>query len=245
MCNVHRVWLTLLLIVTVAVIGSAGYVVLRHDNVPNAGAMPGYSAAPTDPPSGSGTSSTDSAAPIRTVFLGDDYTNGTGASAGSKPWTAQVADALHLDAHVVAEDNAGYATPGIDGTDYLSLVPQVVAAAPDLVVVSGGRNDVSQAPGVLNSAAQRLFARLHARLPAATLVAVAPFWGDSAHPAKLAKVDHAVRAAVTAVNGTYLDVTDPLVGHRKLMADDADPNSAGYAKIAEAIIPLLRPQLTR
>lgn len=247
MSLVQRVWVTLLLIVTVGVVGTAGYVVMHHDKIPNAGAMPGFSDPPSDPPPTAGPSSSSDAQAtrLRTVFLGDDYTNGTGASGPAAHWTTQVADALNLDAQVVAEDNAGYAAPGIDNTSYLGLIQKVVAAQPDLIVVSGGRNDAEQSPAALNSAAGKLFQKLHARLPQARIIAIAPFWGDSPHPQKLQKVDTAVKNAVKDVRGSYLNVKDPLVGHPGWMANDADPNDQGYAKIAAAITGALRARLGR
>jgi acyl-CoA thioesterase-1 len=183
--------------------------------------------------------------PARAVFLGDDYTAGAGASQGSTKWTDQVATELHLDATVVAEDGAGYATRGTDGTSYLQLVDAVVKARPSLVIVSGGRNDVDQSPDTLRSAAAQLFTRLQQRLPDATIVAVAPWWGDSQHPPKLTKVDDAVQAAVQAIaNGKYLDIADPLVGHPDWMADDANPNDRGYAAISTSVAAALRPALS-
>ena len=74
-------------------------------------------------------------------------------------------------------------------------------------------------------------------------LAVAPTWGDSDPPSGLADLAGAVKKAVTAVGGTYLSVRDPVRGHPDYMADDADPDDAGYAAIAKALAPRLRPLL--
>jgi acyl-CoA thioesterase-1 len=245
MCVVHRVWTALLLILSAAVGAGVVYVLARHDTVPNAGRALGYSVAPAQP-SSSGASDpstgTQQSSPgrVRTVFLGDDYTAGVGGSPAKARWTTQIAQALDLDATVVAEIGAGYAKSGNDGTTYQKLVDKVAAATPDLVVVTGGRNDVSDADGTLRTGARAVFASLHDRLPGATIVAVAPFWGDSPHPAKLTKVDAAVKTGVEAIDGTYLDVRDPLTGHPGWMSDVANPNDRGYAAIAAALTAALR-----
>jgi lysophospholipase L1-like esterase len=245
MWHVQRVWKIVVLVLTVVVITAAGYVLTRHDPVPQAGESPGYaestaSRSPT-PSVATGTS----ARPVKVVFLGDDYAAGRGASSPAHGWTGAVAGALHLDASVVAEPGAGYATPGVRGGSYAALVGGVVAAKPQVVLVSGGRNDVGAAPATLRAQTRALFARLKAELPDARLLAIAPWWGDSAHPPKLAKVDAAVRAGVEAAGGTYLDAPDPLRGHPSWMADAADPTDRGYAAIARAVTDALRAQLPR
>ena len=247
MWNVQRVWTVLLLICTAGVAVAVVFVVRQHDVIPRAGQAPGYSQpAPrssTDPVLTAPTPSP--AAPVKVVFLGDDYTAGTGASSPSAGWTAQVASALHLDATTVAEPDAGYVHHGVDGDSYAALVDKVVAADPAVVVVSGGRNDVDFSAGQVATAAKQLFATLHTRLPDARLVAIAPWWGDSAHPAKLAKVTTAAQAGVDAVHGAYLDVPDALRGHPQWMADSADPNNRGYRAIAASLTGPLRAQLPR
>ncbi|HEY2297666.1 MAG TPA: SGNH/GDSL hydrolase family protein [Jatrophihabitans sp.] len=250
----RRLWTVLLLLLTATVAAGAGYVVTAHDSVPRAGQTPGIRLA-TDPslpgatPSGSrssGDPSNSAAAPAPGVaFLGDDYTAGVGASSARNGWTARLARALRVHATTAAQPGAGYAARGIDGGSYQSLVGQVVAAHPGVVIVSGGRNDVADDPATLHSAARTLFADLHEKLPEARLVAVAPFWGDSAHPPKLTKVDVAVRAGVQAAGGTYLDTADPLTGHPEWMADAADPNDRGYAAIATALAAELRTSVPR
>jgi lysophospholipase L1-like esterase len=246
MCLVQRVWTVLLLLCTAVVAVGVVYVVRQHDDIPQAGVALGYSepagAASHDPTQ---QSPSTSAAPLKVVFLGDDYTTGAGASAPKAGWTAQVATALKLDATTVGEAGAGYAQTGVDDTAYQALVDKAVAAHPDVVVVSGGRNDVDIPAARLRGAARQLFATLHTRLPDARLIAIAPWWGDSKHPSKLTKVDVAVQAGVEAAGGTYLNVADALVDHPDWMADQADPNDRGYRAIATSLVAPLQAQLPR
>lgn len=259
MSRVQRVWTGLLLLLAVGVLAGAVYVIGHHDVVPDAGQTPGYSAsapgsvAPVEsaslPSSGSasqpssGPAQTVIPAPIKTVFLGDDYTLGIGASSSAKSWTALVSSSLRLDATVLGDEGGGYARASRDGKTYADFVDEVVAANPELIVVSGGRNDVVDSAQTLNGAARALFAELHARLPDATLVAIAPLWGDSSRPAKLTPVTNAVKIGVADAKGSYLGIDDPLYRHPNWMTDDARPNDDGYAAIASAVTSALRPHI--
>ncbi|MDT4912564.1 MAG: hypothetical protein QOC66_1692 [Pseudonocardiales bacterium] len=188
---------------------------------------------------GSAASTSGGAQPV-VAFLGDEWTAGAGTSAKARRFTSVLSARLHVKQRNFGLDGAGYGTPS---DSYRSRVDEVVAAHPDVVLVSGGRNDLSPEHDLAASAAEvdRLFAELHAGLPDATLIAVAPFWGDSDLPEALATLGQEVEAAVTAAHGTYLDIEDPIHGHPDFMANDADPNDDGHAAIAAA----LRPKVAR
>jgi hypothetical protein len=233
------------------VVALAGALLVYRDSDPvkDAGHTPGYHEAshsavasgPQSAPASSprGSSSSSSAAKIRTVFLGDDYTAGVGASASDKSWTHLVAQSLALTPTIVGEPGAGYALPSPQHRNYLALVDAAVAAHPDVVVVSGGRNDTHDDMSTLRDDAAQLFQRLHRRLPGATIIALAPWWGDSAHPKALDEIAAAVRSGVQGVGGTYVDPGDPLTGHPGWMRTAADPNDKGYRAIANTVGPAI------
>jgi lysophospholipase L1-like esterase len=257
---VRRLALALLLLLTCAVAAGVVYVIGHDPRIPNAGKTPGFTPSlPTPTPSGLSpsrqqtspsstdpSSSTGSAqATTKITFLGDDYTVGRGAKSRSKSWTELLAKRLDVAVTAVGESDAGYAKKSPAGKTYSALVAQVAASAPDLVVVSGGRNDVGDDPNTLRSAAHGLFAKLHHKLPHARLIAIAPWWGDSPHPQALTAVDDAVRSGVRAAGGEYLDTSDPLTGHPAFMYDVADPNDKGYRAIADSVAAAIQAQLPR
>ena len=127
------------------------------------------------------------------------------------------------------------------GGDYASQIAAVVAAKPALVVVSGGRNDVTDDLAFAAARAQHLFQQLRPELPKATVVAVAPMWGDSPEPAALTKLAHTVRLAAKGAGASYLGLPDPILGHPGFMADAGHPDDRGYAAIATALRPRLAP----
>jgi acyl-CoA thioesterase I len=218
-----------------------------NTNIPAKVAPPPSSSRPVTKLSSSSSSATtgsSSAGPGEKVvaFLGDEWTAGAGSSAKASRFASLLSNRLGFTQRNFGTDGAGYGT-GADGYD--SSVAKVVAAHPDVVVVSGGRNDLSPAHDLTATAAEvdRVFADLRAGLPNAQLIAVAPFWGDSDLPQALVTLGHEVKAAVAAVHGTYLDIEDPIHGHPDFMADDVDPNDKGHAAIATALQPKVEPLL--
>lgn len=241
-------WRIAVICCTVAVLVAAGYVLFHHDPVPRAGGQtsripnpstPGAAASHSSP---SGSSSTATGPELTAAFIGDDWTAGVGASSPADRFTTRVCAALHLHEVNVGVNQAGYAESS-EHSGYQAQVAPAVRAHPDLVVVSGGRNDSVDLPATDAAAASTLFHTLRAKLPHAVIVAVAPMWGNSPMPPMMKRLGRFVRRAVTAVHGTYLAVPDPIEGHPNEMADDADPNDAGYAAIARALTPALRPLL--
>ena len=238
------IWTALVVSAAVAVFAVAGYVIVHQDAVPNSGQVLGAAspvASASTSPSDSASATTSASASQRAVvaFLGDDYTRGVGASSDARRFTTTVCAALQVvEANFGAADS-GYAHLDAAG-DYASRVDQVVLAKPDVVVVSGGRNDVDDSLDTVATNASALFQTLHRLLPKAVLVAVAPWWGDSPPRQAVATIAVSIRQAAQAVGGTYLALPDPLLGHPNYMADQADPNDTGYAAIAAALGPMLR-----
>jgi len=217
-------------ILAAAAFAAAGYVIEQHDSVPNAGQVLGYSPPPSPHQSSTGPRRTSSPPTLVVAFLGDDYTAGTRASTPSRRFSTLLCAALHLSERNFGVPRTGYAdTRG--GTDYRSRIARVIAARPDAVLVSGGRNDIIDDPDTIAANALQLFAKLRRGLPHARLIAISPLWGDSPPPPLLATIARSISTAVRAAGGAYLAVNDPLRGHPSWMADLADPNDTGYAAI--------------
>lgn len=174
------------------------------------------------------------------AFLGDEWTAGAGSSATASRFASLLSSRLHVTQRNFGARGGGY---GTSSDRYESSVAEVVAAHPDVVVVTGGRNDLTPAHDLIATTGEvdRLFADLRAGLPNARLIAVAPFWGDSDLPQALVTLGREVKDAVTAAHGTYLDIADPIHGHPDFMADDVDPNDKGHAAIAAALASELEP----
>jgi len=191
---------------------------------------------PSQAPSVSPTpSATAGAARPVAVFLGDSYASGTGASRPSKRWV----DLVSLDKGWVeknlSQDSSSYSSEA-GGTSYRARMAAVAATGAQIVVVSGGRNDVKVDPAQLRADARATFVGIHAALPKARIFVVSPTWGNDPAPQGLTNVISIVMAEAMRAGVTYLDIGEPMFGDSSMMAVDGwHPNDAGHAAIAKAV----------
>jgi lysophospholipase L1-like esterase len=111
---------------------------------------------------------------------------------------------------------------GVGGTGYLNagtggrttfrgrVAADVIAYAPDVVIVAGGINDTSSSQAAVQAEAALLFAQIRAGLPSALLVVVSPFWrnGVETFTSALLGVRDGVKAAAVEAGAVYLDVLE-------------------------------------
>jgi lysophospholipase L1-like esterase len=201
--------------------------------LPTATPTASVSAQPSPPPP----ASTTPARPPVVAFLGDSYAAGAGASRPSTRWTDLVSRHLGWVEKNLSLTTASYCTVGEPGeTSYRARIPALVATRAQIVVVSGGRADVTVGAARLRSDVRATLAGIHAGLPTAKIIVVSPTWGNSPAPAKLTALITIVRAEAVRAGATYLDIGEPLAGKVALMAVDGwQPNDAGHAAIAAAV----------
>jgi len=174
------------------------------------------------------------------AFLGDSFTQAGGASQPIYGWTGLVCAHFNWTQHNFGEGGTGYTTAGGNVADdtYPERVPFVAAVGPSIVVVSGGMNDEAKSTDAeFVQAVTATYQELRRRLPQAQIVGVNPFWDADVPPDRLATMASEIATAVRGVNGVYLDIGDPLLGHPEyISADGVHPNNAGYAALAAAFI---------
>lgn len=124
---------------------------------------------------------------------------------------------------------------------YPEMVPEVVAAAPDVVVVAGGQNDFDAFavdPEGVRTAIVETYVGLRAGLPDAEIVAVGPSttWGvdDIA-----IRFDAIVREDAASVGATYVSLLDPYVIDPAFVLADGHVNNDGHRAIAERVVATL------
>lgn len=184
------------------------------------------------------------AAPKSVVFIGDSYAQGTGASAPNNRWTTKLSFALGWTEHNLARGGTGYLVSPTDpksacGLDYCpsyaEMIPEAVKEKPNVIVVSGGRNDIGAGNAQFSDAATDFYTKLRAALPDARIITLDPLWDASKPPGQLAAYSDSVRAAVTAVKGEYIDIKQPLNGHPDwVIADGVHPSDSGHDAIYRA-----------
>lgn len=185
--------------------------------------------------------------PTVAVFIGDSYTAGAGGTRGG--FVSLVAQGQEWRAVNLGRGGTGYVPkPDQDpaqaqlacARDYCESYPESIGAAvdadPDVVFVSGGRNDLSADPATAAAAATAFFTDLRAALPTARIVVLAPLWDSAPAPAELDALGEAVRTGAELIDAEYLDIGQPLEGHPEWISPDGvHPNDAGYAAIATAV----------
>ena len=182
-------------------------------------------------------SATATAGPQIVAFLGDSYAFGTGASTQSKRWADLVSLKQGWVEKNLSDNSTSYSTVGAPGsTSYRSRLNAVVATGAQIVVVSGGRNDVGVAAGQFRGDVRATFAGIHAGLPRARIIVVSPTWGNDPAPQPLTDLISIVKAEAERAGATYLDIGEPMFGQSSMVgADGWHPNDAGYAAIAAAV----------
>ena len=195
----------------------------------------------TSPTSAASPSSTPtSAARPTAAFIGDAYTTGVGG--GGTKWTTLLAQREGWREVNLGYRGTGYGMvfhaadcPANGCPNYLQVVSQAVAAHPDIVVVSGGRNDMTN-QGKATTNIPKVFQQLRQQLPKARIVAVSPLWASGSTPTALTALGAEVRSAVQSVGGQYVDAGSPLSGGSGLLSSDGvDPSADGYRAIATAV----------
>jgi lysophospholipase L1-like esterase len=177
------------------------------------------------------------------AFIGDSYTAGTGASDKAHRWSSLVSKDLGWQESNLALGGTGYVTTaGKDGCGldfcpaYTGVAADVVKAKPDVVIVSGGRNDRWKSADEVSAAADKLFNDLRSGLPDAKIYVDAPIWDDDPAPAPMAQIKSAVIAAAAKHGVTVLDIGEPLAGRADaVVKDGVHPNDTGHALIAKAV----------
>jgi len=192
--------------------------------------------------------------PSPVAFIGDSYSAGAGASRGMA-WTKQLADEMGWKHQVFAMGGTGYAT-SVDGAlseqacgkdyceSYVEVAPEVIDYGPELVIVSGGRNDLGKGAEAVGAAAADLFQTLKKELPDARVIVTSPIWDAREKPAELIAIGEAVESAAKKAEATYLDIGEPLAGKFDIMTDDqVHFHDEGHTLLAQEVLPRIEAAL--
>ncbi|MDR6909271.1 lysophospholipase L1-like esterase [Rhodococcus fascians] len=176
------------------------------------------------------------------AFLGDSYSKGIGASSNGQRWTTLVSAAMGWSELNLAEGGSGYTTTYLgQKTDYAIKLDVVAAAQPDIVVVSGGRNDYEAGTAsVTGAVASSLFSAIEAAAPNTELIVTSPIWDSTEPPADFATLIDGVKAATASAEARYLDIGETLADHPDMIDPDGlHPNNGGHQIIASAVVSAL------
>lgn len=180
--------------------------------------------------------------PTAALFVGDSYTAGGGEVKASGTFASLTCDRMGWTCYKDAQGGTGYTTDGKVNdptfTPYLARLGHTRASLrPDVVVVSGGRNDIGAAGE--RAATRRYMAAVHTAFPKARLVVLSPFWNDDRPPPVLVEVREAVRAAAARQRADWVDTTGWL-SPRLMGRDGVHPTAEGHYALAARLVTVLR-----
>jgi lysophospholipase L1-like esterase len=175
------------------------------------------------------------------LFIGDSFTAGAGASAPKKRWTTLAARGLGWIEYNRGLGGTGYvATSGVKGcglefcANYAGAIAGASNIVPNLVVISGGRNDAAR---LAEADVEATIRDAQQAFPAARIVVTNPIWSATAAPPYAGASVAAVHDAAEATGATYVDLGDPLGGHAEMIGPDGvHPGDSGHAAIANAFV---------
>lgn len=179
------------------------------------------------------------------LLLGDSYTAGVGASDRAHSWAGIVASDEGWRVRNLARGGTGYEST-VEGDSaaaacgrsacpsFGQMAAEGAALLPDIVVVSGGRNDIGDdaAPGAVRA----FFADLASAYPHSRIYVTNVLWHQDA-PESVDALSAVVRAEAERAGATVLDIGQPLASDAEMLAPDGiHPSDAGHAAIADAVL---------
>jgi len=198
--------------------------------------------ATTPAPSEEATPAPEPTEDVSIAFLGDSLTEGVGAPP-ERGYAWQVAEDLGWELELVdGVGGSGYLVPGA-GVPFPERVDGIVGTGADVVVVSGGTNDIfqDQVAADVAVAAEEVFQELVERMPGSRIVVVGPFPVNPLLAGMSVEMSDAIEGAADAVGVEYVDAADLLDRvdtsrwSEYISEDGIHPNEEGYDLMAELI----------
>jgi lysophospholipase L1-like esterase len=177
------------------------------------------------------------AAPLRVAFLGDSLTTGGKSGVQGAKWPAILAGQHGWTTHLAARDGTGFLSTGQeDKHGFSSRVGDVVASAPDIVIVAGGMNDVSFTESNETMAASTVLRSLHQQLLKAKIVMIGPLWTQQHTDPRIDGIRAALQTAASDTGVMWVDTTGWFDGRPNLIASDGvHPTDEGHRYLAGKI----------
>jgi acyl-CoA thioesterase-1 len=185
------------------------------------------------------------------VALGDSYTAGAGASSRSNAWVSIVAGAEEWQLQNLARGGTGFTTAvtgdgaplacgRADCPSFTDMAAEGASFLPDIVIVSGGRNNARLPLEQVSSDMRTFFDELTTAYPEAQIIVTNALWDDTEPPPSIAAMSDVLKEEAGRVGATFLNIGQPLQGSpEKVAQDGVHPSDAGHQAIADAVLAAL------
>lgn len=189
-------------------------------------------------PAGSAWFPGDHAGRALIAFLGDSYTQGTGAPTVARNWSAAAAAQLRMDAWSDGVGGAGWNGTGAGApAARVAKGLAVLTRAPDVIVTALGYNDAGGDLATLRAHYDTTVAAIRAAWPDAQLVTLGP-WTPLGPTTALTAIKTALQERAVAHRVPFLDLEAMIgVGNRGIYtaADNVHPTAAGHLYLGRRI----------
>ncbi|MFZ8756570.1 SGNH/GDSL hydrolase family protein [Microbacterium sp. HMH0099] len=178
---------------------------------------------------------------LRVVTVGDSLMSGFGLDLG-QAWPVLLAGRAHLSLTNLACSGMGFVVSGDCGTPYVGFAPALAALQPDLVIIESSSNDFGEDPDDIAAETLTTVEEMQEAAPNARLVGLSTIWNDEDDmPEEVHLTSDALADALDLVDGTYIDVGQPLAGHPDWMQpDDVHPTARGQKAIEQTVMSRLQ-----
>lgn len=183
------------------------------------------------------------------LVVGDGYAAGNQMGGrGAAGWPALVAQRTGAELVLAAVPQAGYASVGISGQTFVTLVEEAPVTDAAVTVLFGSRNDGDEDLATVTKNVTRAVGLVRQRAPESVLVVVGPAWSSAAVPASLLAVRDAVQAAALAQGATFVDpLAEGWFAQQSglISADGVSPTDGGHGYLADQLTPVVQQALIR
>jgi hypothetical protein len=176
---------------------------------------------------------------VTALFVGDGYTAQFPGVPKSPSFATQACVTLKLVCNLDGQDLTGYQADGHGAAPGFMPYPSRLAVdagkyTADLVVISGGREDLAGA-GDEEAIVQAYLGSVRQAYPAAKIVVLEPFWSSFQPPDPILELRREVRRAAGANDVLYLR-TSGWLSEDGIDKDGVHPNAEGHRELAEHLV---------
>lgn len=184
----------------------------------------------------------------RVLFFGDSWTLGTSAHPATRGFAYIAAETLRLDATIDGVGGTGYLNKGPGSTgNYGDRLNELDSSLdPDIVIIQGSVNDMTQPANALQATAQTTIKAFGERFPAAQVIVVGPAPDKAPGLAPgIGNMDVMLANAAFDAGARYISpwrdqwITEQNVS-QIIDPETVHPSTAGHAILAERLVESLR-----